>query len=566
MNISPGDTSLMVRYIQAFLQENYVSTMRVSGIYDEYTHEHLVNYISTPNVENAYIVSNTLIEEFPELGLLFTMYFSPDEIEFTSKTKSQVVKDFIQSEETYNEINVAAQSMGWKIKSYISSENSNTEKFKIILSARNFVNIIPNRDLLPMLNLFNNKYITSFGLTDDGARSGLISELEIGINDDRTKLSYTEVEPDTIYSIYHGYPGTVELTIGCYSGTSVGIENVDPVENVQSIYLAPGEIYHYTTTESDMPNETKLLLIQVPWARAVEGTLYSDLKLKLGDFNSDGNIDYADFYMLCICKYPFDNQTGYAYYFENEFYEDEEHTIPITHTDDLFHTYKDIITENAYIWDGAKYLFVQDYDEYKSLIPGLTTLNFCTVSFTNDVENPTIDDIEDSDITILENYLDGTAPYLQTDEYNNPIWYKIYTNELDNSKVKYSNVIGITKGDFESDYIPTDEFIQNHWSIHSKFIDFITLNAITPYSAEYDIRTIQQMLDYIIRNKGIRDEEGNQLKNRGPNGIYTDELKQLVLLYQKEHNLTFRTGYVDSDTESILSKEAEEYKLYGDIE
>ena len=53
MNISYGDTSLTIRYLEAFLQNEYNSTLRVSGIYDTYTHNNLVDYASLPEVLNA---------------------------------------------------------------------------------------------------------------------------------------------------------------------------------------------------------------------------------------------------------------------------------------------------------------------------------------------------------------------------------------------------------------------------------------------------------------------------------------------------------------------------------
>ena len=64
MNINYGDTNLQVRYLEAFLQSEYSSTLRVSGIYDTYTHTNLIEYNNLPKVETVDVFYNHLIKDF----------------------------------------------------------------------------------------------------------------------------------------------------------------------------------------------------------------------------------------------------------------------------------------------------------------------------------------------------------------------------------------------------------------------------------------------------------------------------------------------------------------------
>lgn len=521
MNISQGDTSLIVRYIQTFLQEYYTETMRVSGIYDEYTHENLIIYLSKPNISDSYKVAQDMMDEFPELRTLFNMFFTPDTVQFISKTKAQPVKDFLQKEDTYNAISKSAQQHGWVLDKYIASGNNNTEKYEVVLGTNGKENIVPNRDLLPMINLFNNKYLMNLSIYNDGAGGGDLEELQTGINDDRTKLSYIEIEPNSKYTIYHGYPDYVQLTVGCYSGSPTNAQGGDAIDNVHSLYLAPGETYVYET-----PEETNILFIEMPWARDVEGILYSDMTLKLGDFNLDGNITQQD-------------------------------------VDDL----TEMLEQKAILIDPTA--SAQAKKEAKAKLDSYKPMCFYTVNFTNKVEHPTYEDIVEADRDLLQQYINREISSLEQDQYGTPVWTRVYTQEIDNNKVKYSNVIGITKGEYNDVVIPTKDFVTEHWAIHDKFIDYITLMAITPYSAEYDIRTIQKKLDKLLPLRSctydvtakeyplLLDKDGLPFTDRGPDGIYTEKLKELIVAFQEDRGIYFQTGYVNKDTESAIDQEYE---------
>lgn len=84
MNINYGDKGYVVKYIQAFLNENYDNSLAITGYYDTDTHRDLIDYLSLPNVTvNRTTIINDLRSEFSFIDEFFVVDIGIDNIVFT---------------------------------------------------------------------------------------------------------------------------------------------------------------------------------------------------------------------------------------------------------------------------------------------------------------------------------------------------------------------------------------------------------------------------------------------------------------------------------------------------
>lgn len=504
MNITHGDDNLIVRYIQAFLQENYQDTLRVSGIYDEYTHRNLINYLTSPNVSSTDKVCEAIFDRMPEFERYFYCFRNIDEIEFVSKTNNKEVKRFLHYNEqssdeasTYNKLTKVAKSHGWVIKAYIATDISSTDKYKVILTTNGETNIIPKDAVLPMVNLFNNHFYSNFEISDDGHGGGFIRQLTPGIDDNKTQLAYIECEENTTYTICHGYPGLSVLTICSYCENIDTIGEGKLVSDVQTTYLSTGVTYQYTTSPG-----SKYMLIQIPMNRILNATLEFNIDIKLGDVNLDGNVTQEDVDML-------------AYYL----------TLPDYSSDPTE------LTKGKYF---NKAQFYAANLEYQSPDPGIGNITY-------------------TDLDLLTKYVNGEIEYIRINpDTGYPQYTRSYLAQIDNSKVRYANIICVTKGAFTDQNFPAKEFSDAHWAIHDTFIDYLLQIPITKYSDEEDIAYIQDKLTDLTTpyNIGIR-------------GIYQDCLINFIKDYQHRHGILFETGYIDKITEDYILQDYRDIQYYG---
>lgn len=536
MNITQGDTNLIVRYIQAFLQENYNHTLRVSGIYDEYTHDNLIEYMKLPNISSVREVCAHIFEELPELKRLFYCYQNPNEIIFNSKAKNETTRDFIQMPETYNQLNEIVQNLGWNITEYLATDNNNNDRYIIVLNTKNRQNIFPNRDLLAMINLFNNKFVSHFELIDDKNGMGTLHTLQIGINDDATRLVYIPCDENTTYLISHGYPCTVPITIGSYLESIDSVLNGNSVHKVTTTYVSPNNSISYTTEEG-----AKYLLVQIPFSKYIRNEVSFDMDVLLGDVNLDGMVDEEDYKLL------------------QEFL-----ALPIVGNRNE--------TTRSDLFDSVQ---------------------VSAANIAHKIDAPTTADITEDDLAVLRDYLDGKIASIWNDN-SQTINYRTVTGSYNNSTIRYQNILNISINNAKNDST-VNEFNTSHWAVHSKFIDFLTQHAITPYSDEEDVQIAQQLFDnaqshyiahyrnavntlrYSINENKKHDIDTTSMEqelesieavynkiisniheyeNTRYMGIYTDEFKEVIKQYQINNGILFPTGYIDSETEGLLSVDA----------
>ena len=152
MNINYGDTNLQVRYLEAFLQSEYSSTLRVSGIYDTYTHTNLIEYNNLPKVETVDVFYNHLIKDFYDDLKDFRVVRLSNTITFMSKSISQLPKlDVAMDNLKNNGIFEYVRKYGWTITKFITYVVSN-ETYLIEITQENRKNLIPT-DAISLINL-----------------------------------------------------------------------------------------------------------------------------------------------------------------------------------------------------------------------------------------------------------------------------------------------------------------------------------------------------------------------------------------------------------------------------
>ena len=130
-NILFGDKSLIVSYIQAFLRKNYSTNVLPTNIYDQQTHQALINYLQQANVETLYNAEQRFKKEYHEFTTLFTLVRESNSLRFVSKKIDKQTSDFISLH--LDDIKELADSIGWEVDGYndyvdytydINSDNS----------------------------------------------------------------------------------------------------------------------------------------------------------------------------------------------------------------------------------------------------------------------------------------------------------------------------------------------------------------------------------------------------------------------------------------------------------
>lgn len=197
MNLNYGDTNLEVRYLEAFLQNEYSTTLRVSGIYDAYTHETLIEYNNLPKVEDSNSFYDHLIKDFGDYLKDFKVNILSDSITFLSKSVSQLPElqedmDALRK----NGIFLYARQYGWSITKFVSYV-SNTERYTIEFSQDNRKNLIP-ADAISLINLSTSNILTNTIL---GKNSPMIKKDSTG----EKCCMIVPCLPDTEYILIHRF-------------------------------------------------------------------------------------------------------------------------------------------------------------------------------------------------------------------------------------------------------------------------------------------------------------------------------------------------------------------------
>lgn len=318
MNINYNDSSMIVKYLQEFLYENYSHTVNISGKYDNNTHTSLISYLNLPVVSASSNVYRILQNQFPDLFIHWTISRGVDEFKFNSKpsTINYTSTDFLKYlGQIENQFKSIVNSLGWRIEEYpgydydnidgITSPEISDSKFEIKIRAESRRNIFPNRDLLCMINQFNNGYYYSLSIYNDSNNPLVLNNTETSYSgrinfSEGYKLAIIPCIPDYEYTIGHGYntPQTIYVGSSSYSVEETSyVQDVGVViENINRYTINSGGSIVYRTA----PN-AKNIVIQMTYDKNSVSTINSNsdinrLLIISGNYsNSDIGIPFNEF-------------------------------------------------------------------------------------------------------------------------------------------------------------------------------------------------------------------------------------------------------------------------------
>lgn len=436
MNIRYGDDNYLVRYLQAFLQEYYNKSLRVSGIYDKYTHSNLIKYLNLPNVQNIDVVYSSLLREYPDLFSYFIDHAGSTTIEFTSKSTSKETIDYMSSiKETIADF---VYDLGWKVTEFTNYKNNDNEKFRIVVASSGRENRFPNGDMLCMINLFMNQYLYDYTISSSGSTGLINPNLDPDIN---YKLAIVaDCEPDTYYTICHAYESIINLTVGSspYNSNSDFTVN-NNLSNVESFYLDSGSLYCYKTS-----SDCKTIIIQLQYGGMDSKSYVVNVPIKIGDINLDGSVDNEDVEVL-------------SQYISSQ------------------------NTENP-VELSLQQLYAAYIDPTNNPIP----------------PDKTIADRKPNnyDLIKLNNFVTGRISSLGTINFPNVVEANATTENI----IMVSKGLFKDDSDsgFKAEtYFPSPSYAKNPWMINDKLLNYILDMAITPYSDEEDIIYLQDLLSQL---------------------------------------------------------------------
>lgn len=199
MNLTYGDTSLIVRYLEAFLQTEYDNTLRVSGIYDTYTHNNLVAYASLPEVLSSNEMYDILTNDYEyrnELKL-FVVSRTSTKIIYTSKATTENKATDHAMEILQSSIFEFVKQYGWSVTQFISSGKSK-DLYKIELTQDARKNLIPT-EALSMINLSTENFLFNALINYD--------QIQVDTPDRYVLLTEEPSDWTTRYDTYYVFDG-----------------------------------------------------------------------------------------------------------------------------------------------------------------------------------------------------------------------------------------------------------------------------------------------------------------------------------------------------------------------
>lgn len=650
MNLNFGTNNYIVRYLQTFLKDNYSNELVVTGIFDQSTQDALIGYLELSNVEQQFDVEDGILERFPDLNRLFTITENNDELLFTSKSIDKETSDFITL--TIDEIISYLESVGWVVDEYkdyvnwnydVNGDNSidNMDKMLVynyinngghltdeqlvmadfnndgrvdekdlkiindyLLNGKLFIkvassgrkNYFPNKDMLPMVNLFPGEFLYGKAIR---SREGTSDFIHDDIYNEY-KICLIKCKSNTKYTIVHGASETSRLLIGSYVGKRTNLTTLK-VENIVDINLAVGTPYIYETTE-----DATYIVVQC------ESTMGYPEKAKpvtvdvlLGDINDDGKIDIYDKKILSdYLFYPEGDSRRPILTAKQKVAADINRDGKIDQDDmQLMSNYLNRdpgSTINLGVIDYTYYV-APDSKEEDRIARLLVVEGDITVEKTGEVKSLDFKEkqngqiygsISCSDITDWKTFigtvelrngddneiastftLNGTQNYLFENVNNGK--YKIIINSEGFSRSIITDInvkkgfkliiqnIEITRDSGEentfiwdgtSEELPIKEttieyevtkskyginflsFTEDPWIVHDKFIPYLLGMAIHKYSRSEEITYVQDILRQLYPTR-VDDYIA---------GHYSETMKELVLQYQKEQ-FNLNSGDLDGD-------------------
>lgn len=315
MHINFEDENIIVNNIQLFLKENYDKNIHISGVYDTQTHQALIGYLQQPNTEDFRVVKSRIIEKFtykdpnPPHSLIdgggifnFDNKSTKNEIHFFTKPVHTYFDNGVRFINNHiNELKAFVETMGWKVTSFThyayNGDNTGLSKAEIIIKKTGITNYFPNKEVLPMINIFDGKYLYGRCFISDDRFTGFIQP------HDKFKVGIIPCKPGDTFTITHGYGVACEMAVGYSSHSLREIKNADYL--IETIYsrldnslqgsVQPGDWIYY---EVPKDSNATYLLVQMPYTNDLVATQNQKVTVLLGDVNQDGIIDKKDLQLL----------------------------------------------------------------------------------------------------------------------------------------------------------------------------------------------------------------------------------------------------------------------------
>ncbi len=535
MHINFDDENIIVQHLQVFLKRNFMPSLNISGIYDTGTHDALIKYLKTPNTADVYTIRELIHKNFiyrevnPPHAIIdgggiinFDNTVTPDTIIYYTKPTSRYYTNGVNFISKHiEEFNEFIKNYGWSVNKYSSLGSGdsldNRTRAEIHIAKTGITNFFPNSDVLPMVNLFNGKYIYNKSFVAPDTFAGYISDNK------KYKIAAIPCNPGDTFTLTHGYSMACEMAIGYseltysqlkHSGSEVqGV--VNRLESGIQGAVYPGTVEYYEIPES---SQATYLLVQMPYRDDLTSYQTQKISIKLGDINMDGVVDATDVNLL------------------------EQ-------------------------WVTAK---------EKNLAPpfDLTDRALIAANVTRDIDLDGNPIINRDDVTVLRSAVEsGNTNKLGTAEYEQQV--RVSSSELDRLLVMSGELAAN-----EDLNIPVDQFWISPWAVHEKFIQYLLGRVIHPYSDIEDITWLQKNIrtvygeyndkyagkydvpeDYLVNNEFIYNEKIGTYEYH-VDGVYSglylkhgDTLKDGVLLNNDgtESNITIVNSriYVNNDFEGI---------------
>lgn len=509
-HINFGDTGLIVQYIQNFLKDNYNKNIHLSDEYDKETHKALIEYLKLPEIMEPNDIKDLLLnlftfkEDKPPHKLIdgggiwnFNFDMTPDKIIFWSRDINQCFNGAIEFvSEHMDDVDNICRLHGWKLAGYTTfkynKNNSNDDhKIKFTITKDNRKQLLPSSDIIKMINLSMNDYLLGKCFLDENnAYHGFIQDSSV------YKISYIPAKPGETFTISHGYKYPCELAIAYTNRSLLELkhEDLSSVENIvshlaRSKYgeLNPGDYDVYTIPEDA---ECTYLLIQMPYKNNLISPESQKIRVKIGDINQDGKIDYDP--------------------------------------------------ENP----DSDYRILKDYVEaVKEGKPHrtLSGANLVAANINQDIDANGNQIVNEIDVELFR------SKAKQADLNNEQLDFgeTIYNKEIDLSESDYDRLLVMFGNIEENNYdnngnydnhlnIPLSEFQTNPWIIHENFLSYILGASIHKYSDERDITWLQEQIEkldelYDPIRYGLYDEPNDYVSN---DYILWNDIKGLYEYYQ----------------------------------
>ena len=302
--INFGDKSLIVDYLQTFLKEHFNKSLISTGIYDYDTHFNLIQFLKKPEIISNIDMKRLIINEFtfkdinPPHMLIngggiynFSFKITDDSILFYSKPINECYNNAYLFLSNYkNNIDSFCKKYGWYLQNYNVTDLKSIE----FVIKKSGIQILPNSDILKMINLNLNKILNNRCFVDENnSYHGFIQ------NSNKYKIYYIPANSNETYTICHRYDDSLNISIGYIDYFIHEIDSFGYVKNIcnykcdsiDSLVLSN----KYSTYTIPNDSNCKYLLIQIPINDNLSYLESNELLILFGDIlenNSDNKLNF----------------------------------------------------------------------------------------------------------------------------------------------------------------------------------------------------------------------------------------------------------------------------------